>query len=62
MALRSTLIEIWKQKIKENRIAIGTVIRIIKKSVNNDIFNKIINITDCKEMWEKLYSIYSPVD
>lgn len=50
MALRSTLIEIWKQKIKENRIAIGTVIRIIKKSVNNDIFNKIINITDCKEM------------
>lgn len=38
------------KKITENRIAIGTITRIIKKHVSNDIFNNIINITDPKKI------------
>ena len=35
-------------------MAIGTVTRIIKESVSDDIFNNIIEITDPRKMWEKL--------
>lgn len=42
-------------------MAIRTAIRIIKESVSNDIFNNLIDITNLKEMWEKLYSAYSQV-
>lgn len=42
-----------KQKIKKNRMAICIATQIIKKGVNNDIFNNIINITDLQEIWEK---------
>ena len=45
---------IWKQKIKENWIAMGIAMQIIKECVNNDIFNNIINITNVKKIWEKL--------
>lgn len=47
-------VRIWEQKIKENWIAIGTVTQIIKEGISNNIFNNIIDITDPKEMWEKL--------
>lgn len=47
-------VRIWEQKIKKNRIAIGIVTQIIKEGISNNIFNNIIDITDPKEMWEKL--------
>lgn len=48
--------KLWKKEkiIKENRMAIETATRIIKEGVNNNIFNNIINITNPKNMWEKL--------
>lgn len=52
---------IWEQKTKENCMAMGTANRIIKEGVSNDIFNNIIDITDPKEMWEKLRSVCSQV-
>lgn len=55
------LVIIWEQKIKENCMAIRTATKIIKVGISNDIFNSIINITDPKEMWKKLYSTYFPV-
>lgn len=48
-------------KTKENQMAIGMATRIIKKGVNDDIFNNIINIIDPKEMWEKLRAAYLQV-
>lgn len=51
---RPALVAFWEQRIKENRMAVGTATRIIKKGVSNDIFNNIIDITDPREMWEKL--------
>ena len=57
--LRPELETIWEQKTKENQIAIRTATQTIKKRVNNDIFNNIIDITDPKKMWEKLYAAYS---
>ena len=35
-------------------MAIGTATQIIKKNISKNIFNKIINITNPKEIWEKL--------
>lgn len=53
---REPPVKLWEKekKIKENRIAKGTASRIIKESVSDDIFNNIIDLTDPKEMWEKL--------
>lgn len=47
---------LWKKKkkIKENQMAVGTATRIIKESVHNDIFKNIINVTDLREIWQKL--------
>ncbi len=52
---------IWEQKTKENRMAVGTATRIIKEGVSDDIFNNIIDVTDPKEMWEKLRAACSQV-
>lgn len=38
------------KKDHQNQMAIGTAIRIIKKGINNNIFNNIINITNPEEM------------
>lgn len=35
-------------------MAIGTATWIINKGISNNIFNNIIDITNSKEMWEKL--------
>lgn len=40
---------------------IETTICIIKKDINNNIFNNIINITNLKEMCEKLDKIYAKI-
>lgn len=58
---RRTKAIIWEQKTKKNCIAIKTVIKIIKKDINNNIFNNIIDITDLKKRWDKLYYVYSQV-
>lgn len=52
---------IWEQRNKENCMAVGTATRIIKEGVSDDIFNNIIGITDPREMWEKLRTVYSQV-
>lgn len=39
-----------KKKIKKNQMVIKVAIYIIKKSVSNNIFNNIINITTFKEI------------
>lgn len=39
-------------------MAIEIATRIIKKGVNNNIFNNIINIIDLLKMWEKLHMVY----
>lgn len=39
-----------KQKIKENKMAIGIATQIIKKGVSDDIFNNIIDIINPQEM------------
>ena len=52
---------IWEQKTKENRMAAGTATRIIKEGISDNIFNNIIDITDLKEMWEKLRAACSQV-
>lgn len=49
------------QKTKKNHMTIGSATEIIKKSIGNDIFNNIINFSNLKELWEKLYSTYSQV-
>lgn len=51
----------WEQRSKENRMAVGTATRIIKEGVSDDIFNNIIDITDTREMWEKLRTACSQV-
>lgn len=38
----------------ENKIAIRTAIYIIKKEVNKNIFNKIINVINLQNIWERL--------
>lgn len=60
VGLQQDLNALWEQekKIKENRMAVGTATRIIKKSVSNDIFNNIIDMTDPKEMWQKLRTAF----
>lgn len=45
---------LWDFKVKEDRMAIGTAIRIIQSGVNDDIFNNIIDLEDPRLMWEKL--------
>lgn len=42
-------------------MAVGTATRIIKEGVSDDIFNNIIDITDPKEMWDKLRAACSQV-
>lgn len=42
-------------------MAIGTVTRIIKEGVSDDIFNNIIDVTGPQEMWEKLQNACSQV-
>ena len=42
-------------------MAVETATRIIKEGMSDDIFNNIIDITDPKEMWEKLRSACSQV-
>lgn len=51
---RPVLTTIWEQKTKENRMAMRKVTQIIKKGISDNIFNNIIDVTDPKEIWEKL--------
>lgn len=51
----------WEQRSKENRMAVGTATRLIREGVSDDIFNNIIDITDPREMWEKLRTACSQV-
>lgn len=46
------------KKIKGNLMIIGIVSQIIKEGVNNNIFNKIINLIKLQKMWEKLHAVY----
>lgn len=49
------------KEIKEDRIAISIVQKIIRKGISNQIAFNIMDFKDCKEMWDKLKSIYTKV-
>lgn len=43
---------------KKNWITIETISYIIRKDVNNNLFNNIIDINNFKIMWAKLQFVY----
>ena len=50
---------LWDTQVKEDRMAIGTAMRIIQGGVSDDLFNSIIDLDDSQLMWEKLRSVCS---
>ncbi len=52
---------LWSKEIKEDRMTVGTVQRIIREGVNDQIAFNIMDLKDPKEIWDKLKSIYIEV-
>lgn len=52
---------LWAKEIKEDRMAVGIVQRIIREGVSDQIAFNIMDLKDPKEMWDKLKSICTEI-
>ena len=52
---------LWSKEIKEDRMAVGIVQRIIRKNVSDQIAFNIMDLKDPKKIWDKLKSICTKV-